>query len=63
MSSKKLKLILTINWMIFWYNTCHNPIFNHFILIIIIIILFIEKDKKMMIMIKKQVKWNKWKMN
>jgi hypothetical protein len=32
--------------MIFWYNTCHNPIFDHFILIIIIIILFIEKDKK-----------------
>jgi hypothetical protein len=26
---------------------CHNPIFDHFILIIIII-LFIEKDKKIM---------------
>jgi len=25
---------------------CHNPIFDHFILIIIIIILFTEKDKK-----------------
>jgi hypothetical protein len=24
---------------------CHNPIFDHFILIIIIIILFIEKKK------------------
>jgi hypothetical protein len=40
-------------------ESCHNPIFYHFILIIIFI-LFIEKDKKMMIkkliMMKKQVK-------
>jgi hypothetical protein len=28
------------------FNECHNPIFDHFILIIIIIILFTEKDKK-----------------
>jgi hypothetical protein len=32
---------------------CHNPIFDRFILIIIIT----EKDKKMMIMMKKQVKF------
>jgi len=27
-------------------ETCHNPIFDHFIFFIIIIILFTEKDKK-----------------
>ena len=50
-----------------YHNMCHNPIFDHFILIIII--LFTkkknkknEKDKKI-IMMKKQVKWNKWRMN
>jgi hypothetical protein len=30
---------------ILFFSLCHNPIFDHFILIIIII-LFIEKDKK-----------------
>ena len=48
-------------------SNCHNPIFDHFILIIIII-LFTENDKKnddddKKKMIKKQVKWDKWRMN
>jgi hypothetical protein len=36
--------------------SCHNLIFDYFILIIIIIILFTENDEKIMIMMKKQVK-------
>jgi len=42
-----------------FHNTgigCHNPIFDHFILIIIILFYLLKRIKKMMIMMKKQVK-------
>ena len=62
-----IRVDISYHWLESWdknHYICHNPIFDHFILIIIII-LFTEKNKKnddgkiIIIMMEKQVKWNK----